>query len=73
MYEKVKLVAEDIQVIVLTHTPVQDWLSSISMKKLIYVNGHTHHNAIEIHPAGAKIVSDNQIGYKPKQWQLKVF
>lgn len=73
VYEKVKLAAEDIQVIVLTHTPVQDWLSSDINENWIYVNGHTHHNAIEIHPDGAKIVSDNQIGYKPKQWQLKSF
>lgn len=73
IYEKVNRCAGDMQVIVLTHTSVSDWLSKPVNPKWIYINGHTHHNSVVRKQDGTTILSDNQIGYTPKKWKLNAF
>lgn len=75
IHEKVRRCAGDMQVIVFTHTPVLDWLSKPENinTKWIYINGHTHANSIIRKNDGTTILSDNQIGYKPKAWRLNSF
>lgn len=73
IYEKVNRCAGDMQVIVLTHTSVSDWLSMPVNPKWIYINGHTHHNSVVRKQDGTTILSDNQIGYTPKKWKLNAF
>ena len=72
VYDKLKHCAGDKQVIVLTHTPIYDWTNEVCNPKWIYVNGHTHHNQLIIEDETI-ILSDNQIGYKPKKWKLNAF
>ena len=88
IYDKVWKSAADKKVIVLTHTPVSDWMSEKLHKNWIYVNGHTHNNSAMITKDGIVNLYDNQIGYglrkkrnsnppkyiyhKPK-WRLKSF
>lgn len=73
VYEKVKQSAYDIQVIVLTHTPVYDWSKEQYNPNWIYVNGHTHQNSMIKNKNGVTVLSDNQIGYKPQKWKLNAF
>lgn len=73
VYEKVSECAKEQKVIVLTHNPIYDWTDKQVNPKWIYVNGHTHINAIDISEKGAIILSDNQIGYKPSKWKLNAF
>ncbi|MBD5511383.1 MAG: hypothetical protein HDR08_09060 [Lachnospiraceae bacterium] len=73
VYDKVKRCAENRKVIVLTHTPVYDWTSDSCNPNWIYVNGHTHKNALTISEDGTTVLSDNQIGYKPQKWKLNSF
>ncbi len=73
IYEKLLRCARDKQVIVLTHTPVSDWLSSEVNPNWVYINGHTHRNSIVRNSDGTTILSDNQIGYTPKKWKLNLF
>lgn len=73
VYEKVKQCAYDKQIIVLTHTPVHDWSREPYNPNWIYVNGHTHHNTMMRDENGVTVLSDNQIGYKPKKWKLNAF
>lgn len=72
VYNKLQSCAANKQVIVLTHTPIFDWTSEACNPKWIYINGHTHHNQLIIDD-DATILSDNQIGYKPKKWKLNAF
>lgn len=44
IYEKVLASAENIPVIVLTHTQMADWSDARYNPKWIYVSGHTHQN-----------------------------
>ena len=73
IYEKLYQCAYDKQVIVLTHTPVHNWLKGNCNPNWIYVNGHTHQNTIINEKCGATILSDNQIGFKPIKWSLNSF
>jgi len=73
IYEKVSRSAFDRRVIVLTHNPVYDWTSTPCNSNWIYVNGHTHINSINKSKEGPFILSDNQVGYKPKDWNLNSF
>ena len=73
IYEKVRRCASEKRVIVLTHTPVYDWTNDECQKNWIYINGHTHRNALTITADGISVLSDNQIGYKPKKWTLNSF
>ena len=71
VYEKISICAKDCRVLVLTHTPITDWSHIACNSKWIYINGHTHRNKIEKTQSKALVLSDNQVGYKPKQWRLK--
>ena len=73
IHEKVRRCAGNMQVIVLTHTPVSDWSSKEANSKWIYINGHTHTNQIVRKDDGTTILSDNQIGYNPQTWHLNSF
>lgn len=73
IYEIIKKCAGNKQVIVLTHMPIFDWTNEPCNPNWIYVNGHTHHNQMEIEENGAVILSDNQIGYNPQKWKLNSF
>ena len=73
VYNKMLRCASDMQVIVLTHTPVSDWWSGELNPNWIYINGHTHHNSLCRKPNGTTILSDNQVGYKPIKWKLNSF
>ena len=63
---------EDKQVIVLSHTPMDNWSTHPYHRGWIYVSGHTHHNSWE-HNNGARIYRDNQLGYFSKNYSLKHF
>lgn len=52
---------------------MSDWTNDACEEKWIYVNGHTHRNALSISPSGPIVLSDNQIGYKPQKLKLKSF
>ena len=73
IYEKVLRCAEDIQVIVLTHTPVYDWTKKSCNPNWVYINGHTHQNSLIRNKDGTTVLSDNQVGYKPSKWKLNAF
>lgn len=72
VYDKIRICAKDKRVIVLTHTPIHNWTNEPCMKNWIYVNGHTHKNTIYVEE-NVKVLSDNQIGYKPTIWKLHSF
>lgn len=73
LYLKVERCAGDKQVIVLTHTPLNDWCEKPSNPNWVYINGHTHQNTLERRKDGTTILCDNQVGYTPKKWTLKEF
>lgn len=59
-------------VVVLTHTPKEDWHSGAYHPGWIYVNGHTHRNHYQSDDK-ITLYADNQIGYKPAALRLKYF
>ena len=71
VYEKIKRCAYNKKIVVLTHTPVYDWINGACNPNWIYVNGHTHCNAIM--KTESIVLSDNQMGYKPRRWKLNAF
>lgn len=73
IHEKLRRCAGDMQVIVLTHTPVSDWLSTAVNPNWIYINGHTHRNSIIRKQDGTTVLSDSQVGYTPQKWKLNCF
>lgn len=73
VYDKLNRCAGDMQVIVLTHTPVSNWTDDPCNPNWIYVNGHTHHNSFIHKRDGITVLSDNQVGYKPTRWKLNWF
>lgn len=73
VYDKINRCAGDKQVIVLTHMPVYDWTNEPYNPNWVYINGHTHQNSLIRKLDGTTVLSDNQIGYKPKKWTLNAF
>ena len=71
LYKRVRDVASDLRVIVLTHMPKQGWSRDPYVPGWIYVNGHTHMNYIS-DENGATIYSDNQIGYVRDKDQIRL-
>lgn len=69
VYDKLNRCAGDKRVIILTHNPVSDWTDEPVNPNWIYVNGHTHRNAL----FGKNVLSDNQVGKKPSRWRLNGF
>lgn len=72
-YMKVLLCAKDKNVIVLTHTQLQNWTINSPNPRWIYINGHTHRNNVIREKDGTTILSDNQVGYELKKWKLNSF
>ena len=62
MYMKLKKVIPDKGIIILTHTPKQDWSNDEFNSNWVYINGHTHINTYS--KDDKKILyADNQLGY----------
>lgn len=59
VYEKVLASAENLRVIVLTHTQMADWSDAQYNPKWIYVSGHTHQNRFLLQRDGTAVFSDN--------------
>ncbi|QOY60418.1 DUF4116 domain-containing protein [Thermophilibacter immobilis] len=69
-YKKVLRCAGDRRVIVLTHNPVHDWSDVALNPNWVYVNGHTHRNVILRKNDGTTVLSNNQVGYEPREWHF---
>lgn len=73
IYNKLLYCANDVPVIVLTHTPMRDWSKQQYNSNWIYISGHTHKNMMAIKDNGAIILENNQFGYSGKFCCLKKF
>lgn len=74
VYQKISRCAGDCRMVVLTHTPPEDWIDTKLNPKWIYVCGHTHNNRLLLSENGQLcVLNDNQMGYQPCRWQLKGF
>ena len=72
IYNKVNDALSKDRVIILTHTPKENWSTADYNNNWIYVNGHTHRN--EYYCSDEKTAySDNQIGYYSSSLGLKYF
>lgn len=72
IYNKVRMALGNERVVVLTHTPKENWSNENYNSNWTYVNGHTHRN--EYYCSEEKTVySDNQIGYLSTNIGLKHF
>ena len=60
------------QVVVLTHTPKENWSNENYNSRWTYVNGHTHRNDYCCSEKKT-VYSDNQIGYRSTNIGLKHF
>jgi len=72
IYNKVKSVLGNDKVIILTHTPKENWSNENYNRNWIYVNGHTHRNDYCCDEEKT-FYSDNQIGYYSTNIGLKYF
>ena len=61
-YNNLKLLFDDKKVIVVSHTPITDWINQNVNSNWIYITGHTHRNMVIINDT-MQIYADNQIGY----------
>ena len=73
VYDKVLACAKNLPVIVLTHMPMRDWSDAEYNPNWIYLNGHTHINTLIRESDGTTVFADNQMGYKPRIWNLNGF
>ena len=72
LYNKVCKALYDKNVIIFTHTPMEDWTKQDCMPNFVYVSGHTHRNYF-YDDGSTRIYADNQIGYRKKEFFLKKF
>ncbi len=70
LYLKVVNYLYDKNVIIFTHMPMKDWSMNDYTKGFVYVSGHSHRNYF-FDDGIKRIYSDNQIGYKGKNIQMK--
>lgn len=73
VYHRIEQVACEKSVIVLTHTPIWDWLDTQCNCNWIYINGHTHQNSLIRLADGTTVLADNQIGYDSRRYVLNRF
>lgn len=73
VYDKVLRCSGNKQVVVVTHTPIHNWGENKPAPEVIYLNGHTHRNAIYKAGNGAIVYANNQMGYKACEWRSKSF
>ena len=71
VYNKLLRCANDVPVIVLTHTPMRDWSKQPYNGNWIYISGHTHKNVMSIKKNGAIVLENNQFGYCGKFCRFK--
>ena len=63
LYKKVLDCLPDKQVIIATHTPLQDWSNKADYHtNYVYVSGHTHRNFF-YDDGETRVYADNQVGY----------
>lgn len=62
IYNKLLETMSDLPIVVLTHTPRENWSERDYNPNWVYVNGHTHRNAFYCDEEKT-VFSDNQIGY----------
>jgi calcineurin-like phosphoesterase family protein len=72
IYDKVKAVLGGDRIIILTHTPKENWSNEDYYSGWIYVSGHTHRNDYCC-CAEKTVYSDNQVGYHSASIGLKHF
>lgn len=72
IYNKVRTELGNDQVVVLTHTPKENWSNDNYNSNWTYVNGHTHRNDYCCSEEKT-VYSDNQIGYRSTNIGLKHF
>jgi len=72
IYEKVETALEKNRLIILTHTPKENWTNKPYNSNWIYVNGHTHRNDYTCSKEKT-VYADNQIGYYSNSIGLKHF
>lgn len=72
IYKKVNNAIGDNRVIILTHTPKENWSHEKYNSNWIYVNGHTHRNDYYYNDEKT-VYADNQIGYYTSSVGLKYF
>lgn len=73
IHERLRLCAGSNRVVVLTHTPPQDWCTGIRCPNWVYVCGHNHRNSFDCPQNGPVILNDNQMGFTPCKWGVKAF
>ena len=72
IHDKIAKCAEDKKVIVISHTPVYNWMPEKNcVANWIYISGHTHKNSLCRNENESLILADNQIGYNMHKWRLK--
>lgn len=71
IYKKVRTALGNNKVIVLTHTPKDNWSKDDYNNEWIYVNGHTHRNVFI--KSNYEVYADNQVGYYSNNYALKYF
>lgn len=72
LYKKIEECLNDYNLVILTHTPKEDWSNNKYCPNWIYVSGHTHRNIFK-HDENAHIYADNQSGYSNTRLTLKRF
>ena len=60
------------RLIVLTHTPKEDWSDLPYVPAWAYISGHNHRNFFEVNET-RKVFADNQVGYNSENFGLKYF
>ncbi len=72
VYQKIKDSISDRKIVVMTHTPKENWSKDSYNNNWIYVNGHTHNN--QYYKDDVKtLYADNQIGYYNRNVTFKKF
>lgn len=74
LYDKLLRCLGDRRIIVVTHTPMEDWSDKVEYNpNWVYISGHTHQNRVVREKNGTTILADNQIGYDPRPWVFNSF
>lgn len=73
LHDKLLHSAADKQVIIVSHTPMSNWSNDPYNPNWVYISGHTHQNSLILQEDGPTVLSDNQVGYKPRPWHFNAF
>ena len=72
IYNIVEESLQNERVVVVTHTPKENWTSENYNSNWLYVNGHTHRNEY-CYNGDKTVYADNQLGYSGRSGKLKYF